>query len=373
MRVLVAPDAFTGTLSALQAAEAIARGWRRSAPADELTLVPLADGGPGFVDVLHAALGGHLHGVTVRGPLGEPVPVSLLSVDSTVYLESAQACGLHLVAPSHRSPWTSSSYGVGEALAAAIDAGARRVVVGLGDSVTNDGGAGLLAALGARADVPLGEGPAALDAISTVDLDPARTRCDSVELVVAADVQTPLLGMFGTSKAFGPQRGLSEEDIVRVDRMLDGYVVATCGATPAERRLADQPAAGAAGGIGFALLALGATVTSGLGVVAEATRLAEAARHHDLVVTGEGAFDFSSRAGKVVYGVAEHAARAARPCIVLAGRVDIGAREMRALGVESAYGVTERVSESESLAAPAHHLADLAARVARTWSTSAGR
>lgn len=372
MRVLVAPDKFSGTLTAPQAAEAIAEGWRRTAPADEVTVAPMADGGPGFVDVLHATLGGRLHAVTVRGPEDEPLPVSLLIDGSTAYVESAQACGLHVVQPSRRSPWTSSSYGVGEAVAAAVAAGVQRVVVGLGDSATNDGGAGLLAALGATADAPLDRGPAALEQVTAVDVTAAQERLDGVDVIAAADVETPLLGMFGTSKTFGAQKGFSEEDILRVDRILDGFVDAVCGTTPSERRLADQPAAGAAGGLGFALLALGASVTPGLGVVAEATGLADAARRHDLVVTGEGAFDFSSRAGKVVYGVATIAAESARPCIVLAGRVDVGSREMRALGVESAYGITDRVTAEEAMQAPARHLADLAARVARTWSTSAG-
>ncbi|RLV55951.1 glycerate kinase [Aeromicrobium phragmitis] len=373
MRVLVAPDKFAGTLTAPQAAEAIAEGWRRTAPGDELTLAPMADGGPGFVDVLQTALGGGVHAVTVRGPLGDPVPVSLLIDGTTAYVEAAQACGLHVVESSRRSPWTASSHGVGEALAAAADAGARRIVVGLGGSATNDGGAGLLAALGATADAPLDAGPAALEHVTSVDVSAARERLAGVELVVAADVETPLLGMFGATKTFGPQKGLSEDEILRVDRILDGFVDAVCGATPAERRLADTPSAGAAGGLGFALLVLGAQVTSGLGVVADAGRLPELARAHDLIVTGEGAFDFSSRAGKVVYGVATIAAEAARPCVVLAGTVDVGSREMRALGVESAYGLTDRVPLDEAMRAPARHLADLAARVARTWSTSGGR
>src|SRR5690606_27011489 len=157
MRVLVAPDAFAGTLSAPEAARAIAEGWRRTAPDDVVTVAPMADGGPGFVDVLHTALGGELDAVTVRGPDGVAVPVTVLHVGSTAYVESAQACGLFLVDPPQ--PLTSSTHGVGEAIAAAVDRGARRIVVGLGGSATNDGGAGLLAALGATADRPLDAGP----------------------------------------------------------------------------------------------------------------------------------------------------------------------------------------------------------------------
>lgn len=366
MKVLVAPDAFGGTLSAPEAARAIIEGWRRHAPDDQLTQAAMADGGPGFVDVVHEATGGELAVVTVRGPVGAPVPVTILRVGETAYVESAQACGLHLVDPL--DPLRASTYGVGEAVAAAVNAGARRVVVGLGGSATNDAGSGLLAALGATADGPLDAGPAGLEQVTTVDLAPARERVAGIEIVVAADVDVALLGMFGATKTFGPQKGLTDADIVTVDGVLDRFVVATCGPTPAERRVADAKGAGAAGGLGFALMLLGGTVVSGIGLVAGTVGLAERAAAHDLVVTGEGTYDFSSRAGKVVFGVAEVAAAAARPCIVLAGRVDVGAREMRAMGVEAAYGVTDRISAEASFADPARHLADLAQRVARTWS-----
>ncbi|MBD8608164.1 glycerate kinase [Aeromicrobium sp. CFBP 8757] len=366
MRVLVAPDSFGGTLSAPEAARAIIEGWRRHAPDDVLTAAAMADGGPGLVDVLHAATGGRLDVVRVRGPLGADVPVTVLHADGTAFVESAQACGLHLV--EAKDPLHASTFGVGQAVAAAVDAGASRVVVGLGGSATNDGGAGLLAALGATADVPLDAGPAALANVGSVDVAPAVERLRGVELVVAADVDVTLLGMFGATKTFGPQKGLTDAHIVEVDGWLDRFVVAVCGPSPAQRRPADAKGAGAAGGLGFALMVLGGTVVSGIELVAETVGLTAEAGAHDLVVTGEGTYDFSSRAGKVVHGVAAVAAAAARPCIVLAGQVLVGSREMRAMGVESAYGVTERVAVEESMGEPARHLADLAERVARTWS-----
>jgi glycerate kinase len=366
MWVLVAPDSFGGTLTATEAARAIIDGWHRHAPDDVLTPAAMADGGPGFVDVLHAATRGRLDVVTVRGPLGGDVPVTVLHVDRTAYVESAQACGLHLADP--RDPLHASTFGVGQAIAAAVDAGASRIVVGLGGSATNDGGAGMLAALGATADVPLDAGPAALAAVTAVDLSAAVERMRGVELVIAADVDVSLLGMFGATKTFGPQKGLTDEQIIEVDGWLDRFVVATCGPAPAQRRAADAKGAGAAGGLGFALMLLGGTVVSGIELVARTVGLTDSAADHDLVVTGEGTYDFSSRAGKVVHGVAAVAAAAARPCIVLAGQVLVGSREMRAMGVESAYGVTERVDVEASLAEPARHLADLAERVARTWS-----
>lgn len=366
MRVLVAPDAFGGTLTAPEAARAIIEGWHRHAPDDILTAAAMADGGPGFVDVLHASGLGQVSVHAVRGPLGGDVPVTILVDRDTAYIESAQACGLHLVGPT--KPLHASTYGVGQAVAAALDRGAKRVVVGLGGSATNDGGAGLLAALGATADVPLDAGPAALAAVTTVDLSAAAARLAGVELVIAADVDVSLLGMFGATKTFGPQKGLSDAQIVEVDGWLDQLVVAVCGSAPAERRVADAKGAGAAGGLGFALMLLGGSVVSGIELVGDAVGLTAQAADHDLVVTGEGTFDYSSRAGKVVFGVATVAGAAARPCIVLAGQVLVGSREMRAMGIESAYSVSDLVGVEASMAAPHQHLSDLAERVARTWS-----
>ncbi|AXT84691.1 hypothetical protein C6I20_05445 [Aeromicrobium sp. A1-2] len=369
MRILVAPDAFGGTLSAPEAVKAIIEGWHRHAPGDVLTAAAMADGGPGFVDVLHQGIGGALAAVTVRGPVGLEVPVTLLHADGTAYVESAQACGLHLVDPP--DPTHSSTYGVGQAVDAAVAAGATRIVVGLGGSATNDGGAGLLAALGATADVPLDAGPSGLSGITEIDLSAAQGRLADIELVIAADVDLGLLGMFGATKTFGPQKGLSDEQIIAVDGVLDRYVVACCGPTPAERRIADAKGAGAAGGLGFALMLLGGHVVSGIDLVAEAVGLTTQAAEHDLVVTGEGTYDFSSRAGKVAFGVATVAAAAARPCIVLAGQVSVGSREMRAMGIESAYAVADVVGLESSMREPFAGLATLAERVARTWSPRA--
>ncbi len=360
MRVLVAPDKFAGTLTAVEAAAAMALGWQRHSPADEVDLAPMSDGGPGFVDVLHATLGGELLAVTVTGPGGDPTPATVLRVAESAYVESAQACGLHLTGGEGGE--SATTRGVGELVAAAVDSGATRVVVGLGGSGTTDGGAGLLAGLGASADVALDAGPAGLAGIGRVDLEPARARVRGVELVVASDVDNPLTGLFGASKVFGPQKGLSEERLVVVDGWLEQLAAAT------DRRTALEPGAGAAGGLGFALLLLGGSRTPGIGLVAEAVDLLARARGADLVLTGEGAFDFSSRAGKVPAGVADVAAQSLRPCVVLAGQVLVGSREMRALGVESAYAVVDLVGSERAFADPAGAVADLAERVARTWS-----
>jgi glycerate kinase len=283
------------------------------------------------------------------------VPATILTVGDTAYVETAQAVGLHLT--SRRDPMHASSAGVGDLIRAALDTGSSRIVVGLGGSATNDGGAGLLAALGATADVPLDRGPAGLEGLSTIELPDPPTG-----LEIATDVDNMLLGLVGATKTFGPQKGLTEEQLLVVDGRLQRLAELT------DRKLAGEKGAGAAGGIGFALMLLGATRRSGVDLVMDAVDLEAKCKGADLVITGEGAFDFSSRAGKVPYGVAAVATEALAPCVVLAGRVQIGARETRAIGVESSYSLVELVGEQRALQQPRAALAELAARVARTWS-----
>jgi len=379
MRVLIAPDKFAGTLTAVEAAAAIAEGWRRTAPADQLVEVPLADGGPGFVDVLHAALGGELVDVRVSGPLGEPVDAEVLVVAGTAYVESAQACGLHLV-PEPRDPRATTTYGVGELLLAARDAGALRVVVGLGGSGTNDAGAGLLAALGARAvdvdgaDVTdlMRRGGGGLRRIAAVDLRPALVAVAGLELVVASDVDNPLLGLRGATNGFGPQKGADDATVMELEGSLESFARAV-----GRRADGKDPAvalgAGAAGGLGYAVLHLGAARVPGIATVLDTVDLAGHVGRADLVLTGEGAFDWQSLHGKVVSGVAEAALAQGRGCVVLAGRVDVGRREYLAVGVSGAYAVLDDLRDrglpaDEAFAHPAARLADLAERAARTWS-----
>ena len=379
MRVLIAPDKFAGTLTAVEAAAAIAEGWRRTVPTDQLVEVPLADGGPGFVGVLHATLGGELVDVRVSGPLGEPVDAEVLVVAGTAYVESAQACGLHLV-PEPRDPRGTTSYGVGELLLAARDAGAQRVVVGLGGSGTNDAGAGLLAALGARAvdvdgaDVTdlMRRGGGGLRRIAAVDLRPALVAVAGLELVVASDVDNPLLGLRGATNGFGPQKGADDATVMELEGSLESFARAV-----GRRADGKDPAvalgAGAAGGLGYAVLHLGAARVPGIATVLDTVDLAGHVGRADLVLTGEGAFDWQSLHGKVVSGVAEAALAQGRGCVVLAGRVDVGRREYLAVGVSGAYAVLDDLRDrglpaDEAFAHPAARLADLAERAARTWS-----
>jgi glycerate kinase len=358
MRVLVAPDSFSGTLTAPEAAAAVAAGWARRSPRDVLDLAPMSDGGAGFVDVVGSAVEGELLATTVRGPHGSPVPAAVLLADEVAWVESAQVCGRHLV----EEVATASSRGLGELVAAAVGAGAREIRVGLGGVGTLDGGAGMLAALGAVADAPLDRGVAGLSALGHVDTTATAARLSGVRLVAASDVDRPLTGLFGTVRSTGPELGLAEEDLPGLDAALEAW------AGSVDRRVSLEPGAGAAGGLGYALMLLGAVREPGVGLVARAVDLERRARAADLVLTGEGALDFSSRSGTVPHGVAEVAVAALRPCVALAGRVDVGAREMRALGIESAYGVVDLVGEERALADPAGALADLAERVARTWS-----
>lgn len=365
MRVLIAPDGFGGTLSAAQAAAALAEGWAAAAPRDELDLAPLSDGGPGLLEVLSTALpGAVLHPVTVEDPLGRPVAAAVLLDGPTAYVEAATACGLHRLAEPERDPRTTSTSGVGQLIAAALDLGARCVVIGLGGSATNDGGAGMLSALGL---VPAGAPPGGAGLRHLERLvgapDP---RLAEVELVAATDVDSPLLGLYGASAVFGPQKGASREDVAVLDAALTRW------ADVLEAHLGvvvrDLPGAGAAGGLGAALLALGARREPGIDLVQRLIGLPARVARADLVLTGEGAFDPTSLSGKVVSGVAALAGEAAVPCVVLAGSVSVGRREAAAAGIEAAYSLVETVGARTALTHPAPALAALAARVAGQWS-----
>ncbi|MFD4670263.1 glycerate kinase [Lentzea sp. NPDC058450] len=343
MRVLIAPDCFGGTLTAREAADAIATGWREAKPDDVVVQRPLADGGPGFVDVLHAALDGDIRYIIVTGPLGTPVEARWLSVHTngtrTAYIESAEACGLHLI-PADLRPQTcetATTRGVGELVAAAaVDNDV--IHVGLGGSGTTDGGAGMLAAL----------------ADAGVDLT-------DISLVAASDVENPLLGPHGAAHTFGPQKGASPEAVERLEAKLAAMDVL--------KPVADISGAGAAGGLGAALLSLGATVTSGANLVRTLTGLDAALDDADVVVTGEGSFDWQSLRGKLITAVAGGAAERGIPCLAIAGQVSVGRREMGAAGVQDAYSVSEHVgSVQKAIEEARDSVVATAQHVARQWS-----
>jgi glycerate 2-kinase len=364
VRVLVAPDKFAGTLTAIQAAQAIAAGWRASRPDDELDLAPLSDGGPGFVDVLHRALGGEITRVEVTGPLADPVVAPVLRAGDRTYLESASACGLDLLPPGRRDPEAAGTYGVGELLGAALDSAAAEIVVGLGGSASNDGGAGMLAALGAEPVTGLRGGGAGLAELTAVDLAAAHHRVAGRTVIAATDVDNPLLGPQGATAVYGPQKGASQAQVARLEAALARWVTLTDG-----EQVATRPGCGAAGGLGYGLFLLGAARVPGIQLVIDAVRLAERVGQADLVITGEGALDWQSVRGKVVAGAAWTSQRAARPCVVLAGSIELGRREIASMGVDAAYSITELAgSAAAAKANAAEHLRALAARVARSWS-----
>ena len=316
MRVLIAPDKFAGTLTAVEAARAIADGWARQAPDDDLDLAPMADGGPGFVDVLHEALGGELSAVTVTGPHHEPVPGAVLRRVSTAWVESAQACGLR--SPAASGPRTPPH---GASVSWSCTRSKRAPPTSWSASAARARTTAAPACWGRSVPAPTGRSTAVRPdstASPRSTSAAARAAVGGVRLTAASDVDSPLTGLFGATKTYGPQKGIPEDRLPALDGILEQLAAAT------DRRTALEKGAGAAGGLGFALLLLGASRRPGFDVVAGAVDLSGRARAADLVLTGEGAFDFSSRSGKVPYGVATVAAEALRPCVALAGRVLVG-------------------------------------------------
>jgi glycerate 2-kinase len=366
MRVVVAPDSFGGTLTAVEAAAAIADGWRAAAASADLELMPMSDGGPGFVDVLHRATGGTLRTVEVLDPLRRPIRADALLAAGVGYVEAAAAAGLHLLADDERDPRITTTYGVGQ-LIAAVAPDVTHIVVGLGGSGTNDGGAGMWAALGAEpADALMGGGG------GLGSLEELRRSGRLPELVAATDVDNPLLGPNGASAVFGPQKGADRAAVLDLDDALRNWADLVERARPDGAGLRDTPGAGAAGGLGFGLLALGATRRSGFELVAEAVRLEERIAAADLVVTGEGSFDSQSLRGKVAAGVAALAQQHGVPCVVVAGQVEVGRRDAAAAGVEAAYAVAELLGGAEAArAAGADGVRQVAQHAARLWSRSA--
>jgi glycerate kinase len=365
VRVLVAPDKFRGTLDARQAAEAVETGWRRTRVADELTLVPMADGGEGTMDALVASLGGRIERVRVTGPLGDPVDAAIGLIDDgaiTAVVEMARASGLALLAERRRDPKRTTTFGTGELIRAALDAGARRILVCLGGSATNDGGAGMAQALGARlldaAGHPLGAGGAALGGLATIDVRPVDVRLRETTVVGLCDVDNPLTGYAGASATFGPQKGASADEVRDLDRSLRRLAAVVRRDLGAAFDV--EPGAGAAGGLGFGLMAFcGAHLRSGVEVVMEAVRFDRCLGGADLVVTGEGTVDATSLRGKVVGGVLAAAALVGRPVAVIAGRVD--ARPPHTVAVMS---LVEEVGEEAAIGDARRSLERVAGRLA---------
>jgi glycerate kinase len=334
MRIVIAPDKFKGSLPATGVAAAIAAGLRAAMPGAELVTIPMADGGDGTVDAAVAA-GFRRVPVTASGPTGEPVRASYAARDGHAIVELACVCGLARLPGGRRQPMTASSYGMGEVVAAALDAGARQITLAVGGSASTDGGAGLLQALGARVldarGADLAGGGAALRDVARLDLAGLHPALRTAVLTVAADVDSPLLGRRGAAEVYGPQKGASPAQVSRLASGLRRWAAAVADATGTDLSLA--PGTGAAGGVGFAAQAvLGAAARPGTALVLELTGLDTALAGASLVITGEGSLDAQSLTGKAPLGVARAAARRGIPVIAVAGRSTLPARQARAAG-----------------------------------------
>ncbi len=322
MLVLVAPDCFGGSLSAVQAAAAIATGWTRSRPGDRFIVAPQSDGGPGFVEVLAGRLG-ETRRLQVSGPLDAVVDAGWVfdPGSATAYLECAQACGLTLLdgPPTPKTAMAAHSRGVGQLIAEALRAGARRVVVGLGGSACTDGGQGMIAELGG--------------------LDAARRRLADIELIAASDTEYPLVGPWGAARVFGPQKGADTATVAALEVRLEAWALEL--EELAGRDVSAEPGAAAAGGIGAGLLALGGRCESGAEIIAVHTHLADDLDTAELIVTGEGRLDEQSLHGKVVGCLADAARPRGIPVIVLAGQVDLDNSAVRSSGIMAALSVAD--------------------------------
>ena len=333
MRVVVAPDKFKGTLSARQAAEAIAAGWRRGDPSAGIDQAPVADGGDGTLDTLVGALGGRVVRARATGPLGDPVEAGFGLVESaagvTAVVEMARASGLDLVAESRRDPARATTRGTGELIRAAAHLRPARIIVCIGGSATNDAGAGMAQALGVRlldedgADLP--PGGAALRRLARVDVTDLEREVRDLPVIVASDVDNPLTGPHGASVIYGPQKGATADQVAALDEALGHFAAVIHRDLGIDLR--DQPGAGAAGGLGAGLIAfLGARLRPGFDVVAEVLDLPRRMEAADVAVTGEGRFDRQTERGKAPLGVLRLAEETGCRRVVIAGQVEEGAR-----------------------------------------------
>ncbi|AEF44221.1 glycerate kinase [Serratia sp. AS12] len=372
-KVVIAPDSFKESLSAMAVAEAIERGFRQIYPQVQYVKLPMADGGEGTVDSMVAATGGEIVRVEVTGPLGQPVSAfyGLLGEGETAVIEMAAASGLHLAPKGQRDPRITTSYGTGELILAALERGVKAIILGIGGSATNDGGAGMMQALGARLlddqQQPLPPGGAALTRLAQIDLSAVDPRLQQVSVTAACDVDNPLCGPQGASAVFGPQKGATSEMVTQLDAALSHFGSLLQQATG--REVLNAPGAGAAGGMGAALLGmLNARLRPGIEIVIETLRLEEALRDADLVITGEGRLDSQSIHGKTPIGVARVAKRHGLPVIGIAGSLSKDYQVVHQHGIDAAFSVLDRVvTLEEALTDAADNLEVTARNVAALW------
>jgi len=367
LRVVIAPDSFKGSLTSVQVAEALARGWREARPDDEILLAPLADGGEGTLVAIEAAGGWEWRTVAATDPIGRPVAARWLrSVDGRrAVVELAEASGLSRLTAAERDPMGASTLGTGEVLRAVVDDGIRSITLGIGGSATSDGGSGVLRALGAVIDWPA----------SSVSLAGLDTRLGDVDLRIACDVSNPLLGRRGAAATYGPQKGASPAQVAELDARLARFADALAAATGRDER--ETPGAGAAGGTAFGLLSIADRFGSirlvpGVDVVMEETGLRDKVAGAGLVLTGEGRIDAQTAFGKTALGVAKLAREAGVPCVAVGGGVEPEGEAALAEVGAIAIGVSEKPqSLEEAIAAGVAPLERCGRRLARLLS--AGR
>lgn len=352
MKIVIAPDSYKESLSAVDVAQAIEKGFREIFPDAEYVSVPVADGGEGTVDAMISATKGSKITTTVTGPLGELVTAcwGMSGDGKTAIIEMAEASGLALVPIEQRNPLITTSYGTGELILRALDNGARNIIIGIGGSATNDGGAGMMQALGAKLTdangKEIGQGGGSLLSLNCIDVSGLDERLESCVINVACDVTNPLVGDNGASRIFGPQKGACEETIVELDRNLDHFANVIKKYLHVDVK--NAPGAGAAGGMGAALMAfLGADLRSGVEIVTEALNLEEHIHDCSLVVTGEGRMDSQSIRGKVPVGVAAVAKKYRKPVIGIAGSLTSDVAIVHQYGIDAVFSVLNSIGTLE--------------------------
>ena len=366
MKIVIALDSFKESLTAAAACDAVARGFRAVLPQAAYHCVPMADGGEGTTAALVAARSGEWREVLVQGPLARPVTACYGRLpDGSAVMEMAEAAGLHLLAPAERNPRLTSTFGVGEMLRHALADGARHIILGIGGSATNDGGAGMLQALGVRlldekgSELP--RGGEALSRLARADFSDLLPDLRDCTLQVACDVNNPLCGERGASAIFGPQKGADATTVAVLDAALAHYAAVLTAAGLPDKR--ETP-----GSLGYALALLGAELTSGISLVMQAAGLADALRGADLVITGEGRIDGQTRLGKVPFGVLQLARAQGVPVIALAGVLGAGAETLTDDGFTAIFpSIAALAPLADTLAQGAANLERTAQQIAAVW------
>lgn len=342
---VLAPDSFKESMTAEQACQAMQRGIEKVCPDAICISVPMADGGEGTVDALISALNGQKILCEVTGPLpAQKVKTyfGLLNEGKTAVIEMAKANGIHLIEPAQRNPLLTTTLGTGEMIKAALDLGVSKIIIGLGGSVNNDAGAGMAQALGVKFlddnNIQVAVGGGQLDQIKIVDILGLDSRLQHIEIIIASDVNNPLCGVNGASYIFGPQKGATPQMVQQLDQNLSHFAEVVESALKLSKQ--NIPGAGAAGGLGFGLMAFaGASIHSGVEIVIEQTQLAEKIAQADYVFTGEGKIDFQTKFGKTPFGVAQVAKRLNKPVIAFAGVIGNDIDELYALGFTQIIGI----------------------------------